>query len=172
MIYNLGAHKPNIHPTTYLAPGAYIIGQVELQENTSVWFTSVIRGDNESITVGAGTNIQEGSILHVDPGYPLVIDKDVTIGHRAVVHGCTIDEGAMIGMGAVILNGAHIKKGAVVAAGAVVGENKIIEEEMIAAGVPAKERKAVSNNLRESVKAGTDFYKRNGKRFLEEQIKS
>ncbi|MBB6448689.1 carbonic anhydrase/acetyltransferase-like protein (isoleucine patch superfamily) [Geomicrobium halophilum] len=135
MIYNLGKHEPSIDPTTYIAPGAYIIGQVELHKNTSVWFTSVLRGDNEPIKVGTGTNIQEGSILHVDPGYPLVIGENVTIGHRTVIHGCTIEEGKMIGMGAVVLNGAHIKKGAVV------GENKIIAKETIAAGVLAKELK-------------------------------
>ncbi|WP_053362997.1 gamma carbonic anhydrase family protein [Bacillus sp. FJAT-27251] len=172
MIYELEGMKPRIHDSVYLAPGTHVIGNVSLEENVSIWFHSVLRGDNDCITIGRGSNVQEGSIIHVDEGYPVSIGKNVTIGHNCLIHGCTIEDGALIGMGAIILNGAHIKRGAVVAAGAVVGENKVIEEGMMAAGVPAKPIKPVGKELQNRLLEGAVHYQENGKRFLKAGISS
>lgn len=172
MLYEFNGKYPELDPSVYVAPGAYLIGDVHLGKDVSVWFHAVMRGDNDTITIGEGSNVQEGTIIHVDEGYPVNIGKNVTVGHRCVIHGCTIEEGAMIGMGAVVLNGAHIKKGAVVAAGAVVGENKVVEENTLAAGVPAKPLKTIQPAMQERVLAGTNFYKENGKRFQEAGIES
>lgn len=165
MIFELEGIKPNIDESAYIAPDVYIIGNVTVEADVSIWFHTVIRGDNDSIIIGSGSNVQEGSMIHVDEGYPVNIGKNVTIGHNCIIHGCTIEEGTLIGMGATILNGAHIKRGAVVAAGAVVGENKVIEEGMLAAGVPAKPLKKVNDELSQRIREGGIFYQNNGKRF-------
>lgn len=165
MVYDFEGIKPEIHNSVYLAPNTYVIGNVELEADVSIWFNTVLRGDNDSIKIGSGTNVQEGTMIHVDEGFPVNIGKNVTIGHNCVIHGCTIEDGALIGMGAIILNGAHIKEGAVIAAGAVVGENKVIEKNMLAAGVPAKPLKPVNEELKVRISEGTKFYQNNGKRF-------
>ena len=113
---------PKIHPSAFIAPGAMIIGAVTIGEESSIWFNCVLRGDLEYIEVGDRTNIQDGTVVHLDPGFPCVIGDDVTIGHGAIVHGCTVEDGAMISMGATILTGAKIGERAIVAAGAVVRE--------------------------------------------------
>ena len=123
----------------FRGPGAVIEGDVRFGPDVSVWHNAVIRTESDPITIGEGSNIQDGCILHTDPGYPILIGKNVTIGHGAIVHGAVIEDDCLVGMGAVILNGAHIKKGSLVGAGAVVGEGKIINPGMLALGVPAKE---------------------------------
>ena len=106
MLFKFKNHYPQVHSSTYIAPGAQLIGNIELKEDTSVWFNAVLRGDNEKITIGKGSNIQDGAIVHVDPGYPIQVGEYVTVGHNVVLHGCTVEDGALIGMGATILNGA------------------------------------------------------------------
>lgn len=170
MIYELDGKKPKLDDSVYLAPGTHVIGNVILGSDVSIWFNTVIRGDNDLIKIDSGTNVQEGSMIHVDEGFPVTIGKNVTIGHNCVIHGCTIEDGALIGMGAIILNGAHIKKGAVVAAGAVVGENKVIDEGMLAAGVPAKQLKPVNEILQKRIEEGAYFYQRNGRKFKQAGI--
>ena len=165
MIFNFEGQKPDVHESVYLAPNTYIIGNVKLEADVSIWFNTVLRGDNDSIKIGRGTNVQEGTMIHVDEGYPVTIGQNVTIGHNCVIHGCTIEDGALIGMGAIILNGAHIKAGAVIAAGAVVGENKIIESNMLAAGVPARTLKPVKEELQDRILAGAEFYRKNAVKF-------
>ncbi|PAE26218.1 gamma carbonic anhydrase family protein [Bacillus sp. 7894-2] len=165
MIFDFEGQKPAVHESVYLAPNTYIIGNVKLEADVSIWFNSVLRGDNDSIKIGKGTNVQEGTMIHVDEGYPVTIGQNVTIGHNCVIHGCTIEDGALIGMGAIILNGAHIKAGAVIAAGAVVGENKIIESNMLAAGVPARTLKPVKEELQDRILAGAEFYRKNAVKF-------
>jgi carbonic anhydrase/acetyltransferase-like protein (isoleucine patch superfamily) len=172
MIYELNGMKPSVDESAYLAPGVYVIGNVTLKSDVSVWFNTVIRGDNDSITIESGSNVQEGTIIHTDEGYPVIIESNVTIGHNCVIHGCIIEEGALIGMGAIILNGAHIKKGAVIAAGAVVGENKVIEAGIVAAGIPAKPLKPIHDELKKRIQEGTQFYKNNARRFRNEGIES
>jgi len=169
-MYELDGMKPNVHESVYLAPGTFLIGDITLKEDVSIWFNAVLRAENDSITIETGSNVQEGTTIHVDEGFPVHIGKNVTIGHNCIIHGCTIEDGALIGMGAIILNGAHIKKGAVVAAGAVVGENKIIEEGMLAAGVPAKPLKQINDSLKQRILEGASHYQRNGRRFREAGI--
>ena len=129
---------PRIHESAFVAPGARIIGKVTLKENVNVWFNAVLRADEDLITVGEGTNIQDGCVLHQDPGFPVTVGKNVTVGHLALLHGCTIGDGALIGMGAVILTGAKIGAGAVIGAGALVPEGKEIPPGTLALGSPAK----------------------------------
>jgi carbonic anhydrase/acetyltransferase-like protein (isoleucine patch superfamily) len=136
--YKLGERSPTIHESVFLAETATVIGSVNLQENASVWPGAVLRGDNEPITVGAGSNIQEGAVLHADPGFPLVVENNVSIGHQAMLHGCTVGEGSLIGIQAVILNGAVIGRNCLVAAGAVVTEGKTFPDNSLILGTPAK----------------------------------
>ena len=130
---------------------AVVIGNVTLGPDVSVWPGAVLRGDRDAIVVGAGSNVQDGAVIHCDPGQPCVIGERVTIGHRAVVHGCTVEDGALIGIGAVVLNGAVIGHGTLVAAGAVVGEGKVIPPDVLIAGVPAKVLRPLTPEQRERV---------------------
>jgi carbonic anhydrase/acetyltransferase-like protein (isoleucine patch superfamily) len=122
----------------YVAPDAVLIGRVKIEEGASVWFTAVLRGDNEWINVGADSNVQDGCVLHTDPGFPLVIGAGCTIGHRAVLHGCTIGGNTLVGMGAVLLNGARIGNNCVVGAGALVTEGKTFPDNSLIVGAPAR----------------------------------
>ncbi|SEJ16181.1 Carbonic anhydrase or acetyltransferase, isoleucine patch superfamily [Azotobacter beijerinckii] len=137
-IYEYDGQRPQIDPSAYIAEDATVIGKVVLGEASSVWPQAVLRGDNEPIAVGAGSNVQEGAVLHADPGFPLEIGANVTIGHQAMLHGCTIGEGALIGIQAVILNGAVIGKNCLVGAGAVVTEGKEFPDNSLIIGAPAK----------------------------------
>lgn len=137
-IYKLGDAAPVIHESVFVADTAAIIGKVTLEENASVWFGVAMRGDNEPIVVGAGSNVQEGAVLHTDPGYPLTIEANVTVGHQAMLHGCTIKEGSLIGIQAVVLNGAVIGRNCLVGAGAVVTEGKVFPDNSLILGAPAK----------------------------------
>jgi carbonic anhydrase/acetyltransferase-like protein (isoleucine patch superfamily) len=137
-IYKLGDAAPTIHESVFVADSANIIGNVTLAENSSVWFGSTIRGDNEPITVGAGSNVQENAVLHTDPGFPLTIEPNVTIGHQVMLHGCTIKEGSLIGIQAVVLNGAVIGRNCLVGAGAIVTEGKVFPDNSLILGAPAK----------------------------------
>ena len=137
-IYKLGDAAPTIHESVFVADTATIIGRVTLEENSSVWFGAALRGDNEPIVLGKGSNIQEGAVLHTDPGFPLTIEANVTIGHQAMLHGCTIKEGALVGIQAVVLNGAVIGRNCLVGAGAVVTENKVFPDNSLILGAPAK----------------------------------
>ncbi|ADH62837.1 MAG: gamma carbonic anhydrase family protein [Deinococcota bacterium] len=137
-VYRLEDWEPKIHPSAFVAPEAVVIGQVEVGEGASLWFGAVARGDAEKIVIGAGTNVQDGAILHADPGDPCLLGKNVTVGHRAVVHGATVEDGALIGIGAVVLNKAKIGKGAVVGAGALVPMGMEVPGGTLVVGVPAK----------------------------------
>ncbi|MFJ1254654.1 gamma carbonic anhydrase family protein [Cupriavidus sp. CuC1] len=137
-LYQLGDVAPTIDPDAYVAPEATIIGNVTLKSRASVWPGVVIRGDNEPIVVGESSNVQEGTVLHTDPGYPLTIGDKVSIGHQAMLHGCTVGEGSLIGIQAVILNRAVIGKECLVGAGAVVTEGKVFPDRSLILGAPAK----------------------------------
>jgi carbonic anhydrase/acetyltransferase-like protein (isoleucine patch superfamily) len=133
------AHRPHqIHPSVFVAPGAVIVGDVSLAEGCSVWFHASLRGDSESILIGAGTNIQEGVIFHADPGFPVIVGKNVTIGHRALVHGAIVGNNAVIGMAAVLLNGARIGENCLVGAGALITEGKTFPPGTLILGSPAR----------------------------------
>lgn len=137
-IYQLADISPEIDPSAYITDSANIIGKVKIEANASIWFDVTIRGDNELIQVGENSNVQEGCILHTDPGCPLSIGKNVTIGHQAMLHGCTIGDGSLIGIQAVILNGAKIGKNCLVGAGALVTEGKEFPDNSLIIGTPAK----------------------------------
>lgn len=137
-IYQLGDDAPEIDASAYVADAATVIGKVTLAANSSVWPGVTIRGDNERITIGAGSNVQEGTVMHTDMGYPLTVGAKVTIGHQAMLHGCTIGDGALIGIQAVVLNGAKIGKGCLVGAGALVTEGKEFPDNTLIIGAPAK----------------------------------
>src|SRR6476469_8446647 len=137
-IYQLGEHAPEIDASAYVADSANLIGKVTVQANASVWFGVTIRGDNERITIGENSNVQEGTVMHTDMGYPLTLGKNVTVGHQAMLHGCTVGDGALIGIQAVILTGARIGKGCLVGAGALVTEGKEFPDNSLIIGSPAK----------------------------------
>jgi len=137
-IYQLGEHAPEIDPSAFVADTATLVGNVTLEANASVWFGATLRGDNEPITIGENSNVQEGTVMHTDPGYPLAIGKNVTVGHQAMLHGCTVGDGSLIGIQAVVLNGARIGKGCLVGAGALVTEGKQFPDHSLILGSPAK----------------------------------
>ncbi|MFC0270475.1 gamma carbonic anhydrase family protein [Metabacillus herbersteinensis] len=165
MQYRLNGKQPKVSPNTYIAPGAMLIGDVSISEQVTVWFNAVLRGDNESICVGKRSNVQDGVVVHADPGFPVVIGEDVTIGHNAIIHGCTIEDGALIGMGATILNGAVVKNGSLVAAGAIVTEGMVVEEGMVAAGVPAKRLKNLTDSQIKRLMRAATTYLQKGKDY-------
>ena len=152
------AHTPTIPASAWVHATATLIGQVSLGEQVSVWPGAVLRADRDAIRIGDETNVQDGAVLHCDPGLPLTIGKRVTIGHRAVVHGCTIEDDALIGIGAVVLNGAVIGSGSLVAAGAVVGEGQVIPPESLVVGVPARVLRALNEAQRARVRSGSATY--------------
>ena len=137
-IYQLGDDKPEIPKSAYIATEATVIGKVSLGESVSIWPGAVLRGDNEPITIGAGSNVQDNAVLHADPGYPLKIGDNVTIGHQAMLHGCTIGDGVLIGIQAVVMNGAVIGSDCIVGAGALVTEGKTFGARKLIVGTPAK----------------------------------
>jgi carbonic anhydrase/acetyltransferase-like protein (isoleucine patch superfamily) len=137
-LYRIGPDAPQIASTAFVAPEATLIGKVLLKDRASVWFGAVLRGDNEPITLGAATNVQEGAVLHADPGYPLELGDRVTVGHQAMLHGCTVGEGSLIGIQAVVLNGAVIGRHCLVGAGAIVTEGKTFPDRSLILGAPAK----------------------------------
>ena len=143
-IYQLGEHAPEIDASAYVADSATLIGKVTLAPDSSVWPGATIRGDNERITIGKGSNVQEGTVMHTDMGFPLSIGSNVTIGHQAMLHGCTVGDGALIGIQAVILNGAKIGKGCLVGAGALVTEGKEFPAYSLIIGSPAKAVRTLS----------------------------
>ncbi len=152
-------HVPQIHETAYVAPGAVLIGQVIIEAEVSIWFHAVIRGDREPIVIGRGSNIQDGSVVHTDPGYPCTVASNVTVGHNAILHGCQIASGVTVGMGATVLNGAVVGEDALIAAHALVLEGAEIEPRMLVAGVPAKPKRVLVDEEIEKFHKNTEGYR-------------
>ncbi len=165
MIYALDGHAPQIHPTAWIAPGAVLIGNVVVGAYASVWFGAVLRGDNEVISLGEGSNIQENSVLHSDMGYPLNIGTNCTIGHHATLHGCILEDGVLIGMGATLLNGARIGTGSLVGACALVTEGKAIPPGSLVLGSPGKVVRELDDGARARLIASALGYRANAKRY-------
>lgn len=153
-----GETFPRIAQSAWVAPGAYVIGDVHLGEESSVWYGAVLRGDTEPIRIGARTNIQDGCVLHADPGYPAIIGEGCVVGHNAVVHGCEIEDDCLVGMGATILNGAKIGGGSIVAAGAVVPEGREFPPRSLIVGLPAKRVGDVSDEQAADIPSGASEY--------------
>ena len=164
-IYQLDILKPDLHDTVWVADSAQVIGNVTLGEGSSVWFGVVIRGDSDAISVGAGSNIQDNSTLHADVGMPLVIGKNVTIGHQVMLHGCTIGDGSLIGIQAVVLNNAKIGKNCLVGAGALVTEGKEFPDGSMILGSPAKAVRQLSPEQIEGLKMSAQHYMDNARRY-------
>ena len=158
---------PNIHSSAFIAPGAVVLGDVTLGAESSIWFTAVLRGDVAPITVGSQTNIQDGTIVHVDEGFPCRIGKRVGIGHRAIIHGCTIDDDCLIGMGSILLNGVHIGSGSVIAAGAVVPEGMKVPPGSLVMGVPGRIVRQVDAELAERIRETWEHYVLRAKEYRE-----
>ncbi|WP_341974900.1 gamma carbonic anhydrase family protein [Microbacterium sp. LWO13-1.2] len=154
----LPGRTPSIADATFVAEGARIVGDVSLAAGVSVWYNAVLRGDSAGIVIGAGSNVQDNVSVHVDAGHPVVIGEKVSIGHNAVVHGCTIGDGSLIGMGAVVLSGAVIGAGCLIAGGAVVLGGTEIPDGSLVAGVPAKVRRVLSDEERAGLLANADIY--------------
>ena len=150
-IYRLGGDSPTIAASAYVAPNATVVGKVVLAENSSVWFSATLRGDNETIHVGANSNVQDSAVLHTDPGFPLSIGAHVSIGHQAMVHGCTVGEGSLIGIQSVVLNGAIIGKACLVGAGALITERKVFPDGCLIIGSPAKAVRELTAEERENL---------------------
>lgn len=164
-IYELDGVAPVISPSAWVADSAEVIGRVELAEDASIWFQTVVRGDTDHIRIGAGTNIQDASVLHADHGSPLTIGRHVTVGHKVMLHGCTIGDESLIGIGAVVLNGAKIGKNCLVGAGALVTEGKEFPDGSMILGSPAKVVRQLTPEQIEGLRQGARHYVDNARRF-------
>ncbi len=168
LLYQLGQHAVRAEGDYWVADSAVVVGNVLLKPDASVWFNAVLRGDNELITVGAGSNVQDGAVLHTDPGYPLTIGPDVTIGHKVMLHGCEIGEGSLIGINAVVLNGVKIGRNCIIGANALITENKEIPDNSMVLGSPGKVVKTLSEEEGMAIRMGARHYVENARRFRDQ----
>jgi carbonic anhydrase/acetyltransferase-like protein (isoleucine patch superfamily) len=166
--YQLGSRSPQIDPTAYIAPGARVIGDVILKSASSIWFNASLRGDNEPIEIGEGSNVQESAVLHTDPGCPLTIGRNVTVGHLAMLHGCLIADESLIGMQAIILNGARIGRHCIIGAGALVTSNMEIPDSSLVMGSPAKIVRSLRTEEITKIIEGATTYSARAARYREE----
>lgn len=166
-VYALGDKTPTLPESGnyWVAPGAQVLGDVTLMENASVWFNAVIRGDNDPIVIGENSNIQDGAVMHTDVGFPMTLGRDVTVGHQAMLHGCTVGDNSLIGIGATILNGAKIGKNCLIGAHALVGEGKEIPDNSMVLGMPGKVVRQLDENNAAILKASAAYYVTNWQRF-------
>jgi len=166
-LYSLDGKRPAVPEGDeyWVAPEAQVIGNVSLGREVGIWFNAVLRGDNDLIDIGAGTNIQDGVVVHTDPGFPVIIGAGCTIGHRAIIHGCTIGENTLVGMGAIILNGAKIGMNCLVGAGALVTEGKMFPDNSLIVGSPAKIVRSLDDAAVERLRASAVRYVANARRF-------
>ena len=162
-LYELRGQRPDVHASAWVAPSAELIGDVRLSADVSIWFGAVIRGDNTTIPIGARSNVQEGAMLHSDPGSPLSIGEDCTIGHHAILHGCTISDRVLIGMGAIVLNRAVIAEDCIVGAGALVTEGKTFPPGSLIVGSPAKAVRQLDERAIAALKVSAAHYVQNGR---------
>ena len=165
MIYDFEGHTPKLDPNSWVASNSVIIGKVELKKDSNIWFNVTLRGDVEPITVGEGSNVQDGSVVHSDPGCPVIIGKNVTIGHLAMLHGCVIEDDCLIGIGSTILNKAKIGKNSIIGANALVTENKVIPERSLVLGSPGKIVRQVTDEEIKSIKENAEHYVANYKKY-------
>src|SRR3954471_14905579 len=166
-IYELDGQGPDLPQdgNYYIADTAVVIGKVRLLKSASVWFGAVLRGDNEWIEIGEGSNVQDNSTCHTDPGFPLVIGKNVTVGHNVILHGCTLADDSLVGMGSIVMNGAKIGRGSVVGAGSVITEGKEFPEYSLIIGSPARVIRTLTPEQSAAMGGVPEVYQRNGPRF-------
>ena len=165
MIYDLEKNVPEINSDSWVAPNAIIIGKVKLEKNSSIWFNAVLRGDIEKIVIGENSNIQDGSVLHTDPGCPLTVGKGVTVGHMVMLHGCEISDDTLIGIGSTILNKAKIGKNCIIGASTLVTENKVIPDNSLVLGSPGKVIRKVTDDEIKVICENAKHYVENSKRY-------
>lgn len=158
MRITLGDDVPLIDPTGWVAPGAVLAGRVEVQARASVWYATVIRGDGDRITVGAGSNVQDGCVLHTDPGFHLEIGRGVTVGHRAVLHGCRVEDDVLVGMGSVVMNGAVIGTGSMIGAGTLIPAGDVIPPRSLVLGSPGRVRRETTDHELDLIRANAEHY--------------
>jgi len=154
----INGHRPTVAATAWVAPNATLIGDAHLGDESSLWYNAVIRADADRITIGSRSNIQDGCVLHADPGAPLAIGSGVSVGHNAVLHGCTIDDDVLVGMGAIVMNHAKIGRGTIIAAGALVPEGVVIEPNSLVAGIPGRVRRTCTPDELEQIRHNADNY--------------
>jgi carbonic anhydrase/acetyltransferase-like protein (isoleucine patch superfamily) len=164
-LYALEGKTPEVAADAWVAPGSHVIGDIVLGAKTSIWFGATLRGDNERVTIGAGSNVQENSVLHTDMGYPLDVGAGCTIGHKAMLHGCTIGENSLIGMGATVLNGAVIGKNCLIGAGALITEGKHIPDGSLVMGVPGRVVRMLDADAIEKLRQSALHYQEAAARF-------
>ena len=164
-LYSLDGHAPQIADDTWIAPDANLIGRIVLERAASVWFGSTLRGDNEEIVIGPGSNVQENCVMHTDIGFPLTVGAGCTIGHKAMLHGCTIGDNTLIGMGATVLNGAVIGRNCLIGAGALVTEGKEIPDGSLVVGAPARVVRSLDDAAIEGLRASALHYQQNMRRY-------
>ena len=165
MLYELDGVRPEIHEEAWVAPNAAVIGQVVLKRGASVWWGATLRGDNDLLEVGERSNIQDGSVLHTDPGLPLVVGAGVTVGHLVMLHGCTIGDGSLIGIGAVVLNRVKIGRNCLIGAKALVTEGTEVPDNSLVLGAPAKVVKTLKEAHIERLREGADSYEEKNRRY-------
>ena len=165
MIYDLEKNVPEINADSWVAPNAIIIGKVKLEKNSSIWFNAVLRGDIEKIVIGENSNIQDGSVLHTDPGCPLTVGKGVTVGHMVMLHGCEIFNDTLVGIGSTILNKAKIGKNCIIGANTLVTENKVIPDNSLVLGSPGKVIRKVTDDEIKVIRENAKHYVKNSKKY-------
>ena len=165
MIYDLEKNVPEISADSWVAPNAIIIGKVKLEKNSSIWFNAVLRGDIEKIIIGENSNIQDGSVLHTDPGCPLTVGKGVTVGHMVMLHGCEISDDTLIGIGSTILNKAKIGENCIIGANTLVTENKVIPDNSLVLGSPGKVIRKVTDDEIKIIHENAKHYVKNSKKY-------
>lgn len=158
-VFALDGEAPEVHPESWIAPDAVLVGKVVLGERSSVWFGCVLRGDNEPIVIGAGSNLQEHVVCHTDMGFPLTVGAGVTVGHKAMLHGCTIGDNSLIGMGATVLNGATVGRNCLIGAGALLTEGKVIPDGSLVVGAPGRVVRALSEAEIAGLRASAEGYR-------------
>lgn len=156
--YRIGDLQPTVDALAWIAPAAHVVGQVTVAAECGIWFGAVVRGDNEPIRIDKGSNVQEGAVLHTDPGFPLVIGEGVTVGHQAMLHGCTVGDGCLIGIQAVVMNGATLGRECLVAAGALVTEGKSFPDRSLILGSPAKAVRTLTDNELVALRTSAEVY--------------
>ena len=160
-LFALGANSPEVAASAYVAPNAAVVGKIVLAEHASVWFGATLRGDNETISIGARSNVQDAAVMHTDPGFPLTLGADVSVGHQAMMHGCTVGDGTLIGIQAILLNGAVIGRGCLVGAGALITEGKVFPDGCLIIGAPAKAVRELTAEERENlIKVAANYAER------------
>lgn len=171
MLYALNENTPEIDPSAWVAETAVVIGKVRLAQDSSVWFGAVLRGDNELIQIGVGSNVQDGAVMHTDMGYPLTLGQHVTVGHNAMLHGCSVGDGSLIGINTVILNGAIIGKNCIIGANTLIAEGKEIPDNSLVVGSPGKVVKQLTEQQVTQLKLNAIHYVENAKRYQQSLIR-